>query len=107
LNIIDNKKKLIDGISIFINEKEYAIDSQNLKLNSQYIGKIKIDYYGEIYEKVIDKYVDSDIKITLIPHEFRNSIYDFVKTKWLIKSDRLVELNGNKKGSYFLLKSKS
>lgn len=105
IKVINDKGAILDGNSIFINDIEHLISLQNLRIDTQFIEKIKIDFYGEIYETKINKYVDSDITIILTPHEWRNAIYDFIKKKWLVKKDRIIELKNNKiNENYFLLK---
>lgn len=95
ISIVDNEGKLLDGSYVFINEKEYLIDLNKLKINSQFIDKIKIDYFGETYEILIGKLVDSDIKLILTPNKWRNIIYEFAKNKWLVKENKLIELKDN------------
>jgi hypothetical protein len=105
IKVINDKGAILDGNSIFINDIEHLISLQNLRIDTQFIEKIKIDFYGEIYETKINKYVDSDITIILTPHKWRNTIYNFIKKKWLVKKDRIIELKNNKiNENYFLLK---
>lgn len=107
LTIVDNKGDALGGNSIFINEEEYFISSESLQIKPQFIDKVKIDFYGEIYEKKIDKYVDRNVKIILTPNQWRNAIYDFVKTKWLVQGRKLIVINNHEVDQkYFLIKSK-
>lgn len=107
LIIVDNKGNTLGGNSIFINGKEHFISSKSLEIKPQFIDNIKIDFYGETYEKKIDKYVDGNVKIILTPNQWRNAIYDFVKTKWLVQGHKLIAINNHKVDQkYFLIKSK-
>ncbi len=105
LTIVNEKGEDIGGNTIYINDKDYFISSKTLKINPSFINKVKIDFYGETYEKEVNKYVDTDVKIILTPNEWRNAIYDFVKTDWLIQDNRLILLKkGDLDEKYFLIK---
>lgn len=107
LLVVDNDGNALYGNTIFINGKEHFISSKSLEIKPQFIDNIKVDFYGEIYEKKIDKYVDGNMKIILTPNQWRNVIYDFVKTKWLVQGHKLIAINNDKVDQkYFLIKNK-
>ncbi len=107
LTIVDNENNSLGGYSIFLDDKEQLITSKTLQIKPQFIRKIKIDTAEEVYEKQINKFVDTDMKIVLTPNQYRYALYDFLKTKWLIKSNRLIYLeNGIPNKKYSLIKIK-
>jgi hypothetical protein len=107
LTIVDSNDNSLGGYSIFINGKESFIYSKHMKIEPQFIDKIKIDTSEEIYKKEINKYIDTNIKIILTPDKWRNAIYDFLKTDWLVRGHKLIFIKNNLVNEkYFLIKSR-
>lgn len=110
LTLVDNENDFLVGDSLFINNKEkYIVQfSGEIKTKPQFIDNIKIvTPTSEIYDKKINKYVNTNMKIVLTPNKYRNALYDLIKTKWLVQGHKLVAINNHKiDQKYFLIKSK-
>ncbi len=105
LMIMTSEGRDLGGNTIFINGNEHLVYSVTLEIKPQYIDSIKIDFYGQMYEKKIDKYVEGNMKIILTPHQWRNAVYSFIKTKWLAQGHKLIFIDENIiDEEYFLIK---
>jgi len=84
------------GSAIFIDNDKYIITFKEIKIKPRYISKIKAVYGDDTYEININKFITNDITSFTILTESRDVIYDLVTTKWLIRENRIIEINGNK-----------
>ena len=76
----------------FATGTDFFVD-QKIKTKSQFINSIKIVTPTlETYDVKVGKYVNTDMKIILTPNKYRSVLYDLIKTKWLVDSNRLIYL---------------
>ncbi len=86
---INDKVGPLFGCKLFVNDIEYAISSNNIKVPSQFIKKFKVIYNSETYEKVINKYIDRDVTFLIELFKYRSPVYEIFTTEWLVKDDKL------------------
>lgn len=91
----DTEGKVLDGSIVYMNNNQYLLNLKPLEMKAQFIDFIKVNYFGQFYEIKIAKYIDSNVVIILEPKEVVQPIYEFVKTKWLIRDNRLILLKEN------------
>ena len=93
------------GSKIFVNQEEYDHGFENISIKPTFIKMIKIIYNEETYAITINKYIDKDIDIRIIPAKHKEMSYDLITTKWLFKSYKIILLKEGKViENYFLVK---
>jgi hypothetical protein len=102
--IVNDELGLLFGCKLFVNDTEYLVDSKDLKIESQFIKNFKVIYNGETYEKKINKFVNTDVTLLMELVKYRNSVYDFITTEWIVKDDKLFkQSNGQLNEKTFLV----
>lgn len=103
---VKDKFGLLFGGKLFLNGQEYNIDSESFKIQSQYIRSIDLFFDNQTYHVNINEVIDTDISIFVTLTEFRGIIFDFIKTKWIYRDNKLIEINRNGiNDKHFLIKS--
>lgn len=96
---------LLFGSTLFVNGQQYDVISENITITPKFIENIRVIYNNEIYLKYLKTYVDKDIIVLIKQDQNRGDIYDFIKTKWLIKGNKIIEIDSNQLvGQHFLIK---
>lgn len=101
---VNDRNGLLFGSKLFINDREYLVDSEDLKIEPRFVKNIKVIYNGETYETKVNNFLNTDITLLMELKQYKSSVYDFITTAWIVKDNKLFkQFNGQLNEKTFLV----